>query len=494
MLSMSIRMWSGPDISSCIIFDSPSDSVVDTVLAVMEHHDGVGKAGVRKLQVEHPHQLAKELALGREEARMELESSGNVTQAVLAFMMDEQAQTSLGRKVSDEDCDNVIKKHNDNNLKNFNLNTRPTLEDKRYEVEKVVTIRKEIEETEFGQQDHVWEPEQNLGCAKKIKEFVTVVTEDDVPERTESARESDKGIMMRERTPCVICGVRVRHLAVHTKKVHTVSSLDIFPCDHCCEWFSTREDVDSHISFHNVEKNHNRQYCKLCPRNYEALNFSKEFKSGAFGQQILNQHLLMHVIGFKCKKCNKGLFDSMGKLKAHIRKHQTNQKKCDNCNKIYCSQPRLDNHVIRDHKKELNFQCDLCDKKFASNFAVGEHKKVVHVDKMSFVCDECGSGFKLAYVMKRHIQTSHEKLRPFLCTWNSCGNKFASKGEIRLHLMCHTGIKPHKCNVCESSFRRNSHLDKHKKLHTGERPYVCNFCEKGFIQKINMKLHKCDIK
>lgn len=187
MLWMSLRMWSGPDISSCIIFDGPSESVVDTVLAVLEHHDGVGKAGVRKLQMEHPHQLAKEMALGREEARMEMESSANVTQAVLAFMMKEQAETSLENKFGDEKFEKVMKENDDTNdykqetediedemhkyIGKLNLYTRPTL----YEVEKVVDTVQEMGETEyfiqwagFGQQDHTWEPEQNLGFAEKV--------------------------------------------------------------------------------------------------------------------------------------------------------------------------------------------------------------------------------------------------------------------------------------------------------------------------------------
>ena len=51
MLALSINLWSSPECSSCIIFDSPSDAVVDTVLTVLEHHRGVGQGGPKLLQV-----------------------------------------------------------------------------------------------------------------------------------------------------------------------------------------------------------------------------------------------------------------------------------------------------------------------------------------------------------------------------------------------------------------------------------------------------------
>ena len=50
MLGVSLTMWSGAS-SSCLIFDRASEGVVETVLTLLAHHDGVGHAGYTLLQV-----------------------------------------------------------------------------------------------------------------------------------------------------------------------------------------------------------------------------------------------------------------------------------------------------------------------------------------------------------------------------------------------------------------------------------------------------------
>ena len=42
-------MWSGAS-SSCLIFDRASEGVVETVLTLLAHHDGVGQPGYTLLQ------------------------------------------------------------------------------------------------------------------------------------------------------------------------------------------------------------------------------------------------------------------------------------------------------------------------------------------------------------------------------------------------------------------------------------------------------------
>ena len=54
----SIKMWSGSgSSSSCLIFDSAPDSVVDGLLALLEHQEGVGQAPPKLLQVGGTHKL-----------------------------------------------------------------------------------------------------------------------------------------------------------------------------------------------------------------------------------------------------------------------------------------------------------------------------------------------------------------------------------------------------------------------------------------------------
>ena len=51
-MGFSIKFWSsGGSSSSSIIFDSAPDSLVDTLLAVLEYHEGVGHPPHKLLQV-----------------------------------------------------------------------------------------------------------------------------------------------------------------------------------------------------------------------------------------------------------------------------------------------------------------------------------------------------------------------------------------------------------------------------------------------------------
>lgn len=55
--------------------------------------------------------------------------------------------------------------------------------------------------------------------------------------------------------------------------------------------------------------------------------------------------------------------------------------------------------------------------------------------------------------------------------------------------MCHTGDKPHQCEVCDKVFVLKGHLDQHRLKHTGKRPFVCDVCGKGFTAKSDVKKH-----
>ena len=50
VLGLSVRLWSDSG-SCCLVFDTATDSVVDTLLAVLEHHDGVGRPPHKLLKV-----------------------------------------------------------------------------------------------------------------------------------------------------------------------------------------------------------------------------------------------------------------------------------------------------------------------------------------------------------------------------------------------------------------------------------------------------------
>ncbi|KAK7933226.1 hypothetical protein WMY93_004122 [Mugilogobius chulae] len=67
-----------------------------------------------------------------------------------------------------------------------------------------------------------------------------------------------------------------------------------------------------------------------------------------------------------------------------------------------------------------------------------------------------------------------------------CNKKLRTKGELRWHMMIHTGEKPFSCTYCDKSFRMNKLLLTHLKVHTGPQ---CDICGKRFRKQLFLDAH-----
>ena len=46
---------------------------------------------------------------------------------------------------------------------------------------------------------------------------------------------------------------------------------------------------------------------------------------------------------------------------------------------------------------------------------------------------------------------------------------FSQLGNIKTHVLSHTGEKKHKCKACDKTFTHSGDLNKHVFIHTGEK-------------------------
>ncbi|XP_076345617.1 uncharacterized protein LOC143244571 [Tachypleus tridentatus] len=95
--------------------------------------------------------------------------------------------------------------------------------------------------------------------------------------------------------------------------------------------------------------------------------------------------------------------------------------------------------------------------------------------------------YPLPGMSQNHHRPRLPPTKQFMC--HVCHKYFTQKGNLKAHMMIHTGEKPYACKVCGKSFTQKGNVDTHMKIHTGEREFGCDMCGKRFTQKGNLKTH-----
>ena len=131
----------------------------------------------------------------------------------------------------------------------------------------------------------------------------------------------------------------------------------------------------------------------------EFINLKKEFIGlQAMIQNLLNKH-----------------GDLEKKYEKFIKKQRKNKFKCRNCG------DRLESlRELKKHKEEgcssSELKCDECDKCFKDEDKLQEHTEKMHV---KFDCDECDKIFKYEAVLIKHKEAAHENVELFCHYFNN---------------------------------------------------------------------------
>ncbi|XP_068016822.1 zinc finger and BTB domain-containing protein 11 isoform X1 [Melanerpes formicivorus] len=181
--------------------------------------------------------------------------------------------------------------------------------------------------------------------------------------------------------------------------------------------------------------------------------------------------------------------------------------KCPECGMEFQRRYALIMHTLK-HERSKDYKCPLCKKEFqygaslrahlvrhtrkteGSSSAAGvEEAGVPSVKgrtKREFICDICGRTLPKLYSLRIHM-LKHTGVKPHAC--KVCGKTFTYKHGLKMHLALHEVQKQFKCDLCEKSFVTKRSLQEHMSIHTGESKYLCSICGKSFHRASGLSKH-----
>ena len=89
--------------------------------------------------------------------------------------------------------------------------------------------------------------------------------------------------------------------------------------------------------------------------------------------------------------------------------------------------------------------------------------------------------------MRRGGSKSIRQRRKVKCS--QCDFTSSQAGNLRTHLITHSGEKLNKCNHCDYAFSQAGNLRRHLKKYTGEKTIKCKQCDFKSSQASNLRAH-----
>ncbi|CAD7013653.1 unnamed protein product [Ceratitis capitata] len=267
------------------------------------------------------------------------------------------------------------------------------------------------------------------------------------------------------------------------------------------------------LKIHYRENHQTNGYIKCCGK--------KLFKRGDLVDHI---HFHKDPEYFKCPQCEKVLCDRKN-LESHLHYSHDSQErhiyKCDICSKCFSQRKVLARHyLIHAPEEQKTVKCTQCEKRFCNQYSMKQHLNLTHLNLYAKICDICGKSLnnkeafqrhqeehagiqrsavqcklcnvelKTKYGLTRHMKTMHTKeyQTPQVCPVCSKVSPTLRAHKSHMEYM-HSG-KEYICHICDKSFKLCKYLKDHLATHTGEGLYTCTFCPQTFNSQSNMYTHR----
>ena len=177
----------------------------------------------------------------------------------------------------------------------------------------------------------------------------------------------------------------------------------------------------------------------------------------------LKSHRLTHSgeRPFQCSVCS-SRFSQRASLAKHMKTHNTVPKlECS-----YCGNELKDKESLNRHIKMVHVNCQFCNECFCSNKKLEAHVLKVHRDEdPPYKCTECPSTFVAKLNYRKHMKTIHRKV-DLVC--EECGARFKRTDRFNNHKKIHVAVgkeKLNECTICHATFNHKNSLSKHLSFH-----------------------------
>ncbi|XP_076974630.1 zinc finger and BTB domain-containing protein 11 isoform X2 [Tamandua tetradactyla] len=215
-------------------------------------------------------------------------------------------------------------------------------------------------------------------------------------------------------------------------------------------------------------------------------------KCGECGMVFQRRYaLIMHTLkherarDYKCPLCKKQ-FQYSASLRAHLIRHT--RKDAPTSSSSTSTSNEASGTSSEKGRTKREFICSICGRTLPKLYSLRIHM-LKHTGVKPHACQVCGKTFIYKHGLKLH-QSLHQSQKQFQC--ELCVKSFVTKRSLQEHMSIHTGESKYLCSVCGKSFHRGSGLSKHLKKHQPKpevRGYHCTQCEKSFFEARDLRQH-----
>ncbi|XP_015911349.1 zinc finger protein 596 isoform X1 [Parasteatoda tepidariorum] len=174
---------------------------------------------------------------------------------------------------------------------------------------------------------------------------------------------------------------------------------------------------------------------------------------------------------------------------------------CSMCSYSCHGRTDMKKHILT-HTGERPHICHICGKGFVQKSVLYNDQALFYPMKSTY-CNKVCNSYKCVLCsytcvnignMKRHVIV-HTGERPYIC--NLCNKTFNQNSVSSQQSLYYSTrqvlgnkvYKSYKCTLCSYSCHNNTNMKKHIYVHTGERPHVCNVCGRRFTQISHLRVH-----